>query len=90
MSLKKQKSFYGSKIKVLSPAKLNLYLKIKGKYSNGFHCLESLIERISLFDEISISLNKTSQIKLFSNNKSLETKNNLVFKAAELLKKKFK
>jgi len=90
ISLKKHKSFCGSKIKILSPAKINLYLNIKGKYPGGFHRLESIVERISLCDQISIRLTKTPVIKLSSNLKSLETNDNLVFKAAQLLKERFK
>jgi len=92
ISLKKHKSFCGSKIKILSPAKINLYLNIKGKYpgSGGFHRIESIVERISLSDEISVRITKTPVIKLSSNIRSLETDDNLVFKAAGLLRKKFK
>ncbi len=92
VSLKKHKSFCGSKIKILSPAKVNLYLNIKGKYPGpgGFHRIESIVERISLCDQISIRLRSTPVIKLSSNLKSLETDDNLVFKAAQLLKKRFK
>ncbi len=90
ISLKKHKNFCGSKIKVLSPAKINLYLNIIGKYPGGFHRLESIVERISLCDQISIKLITTPVIKLKSNLKKLETEDNLVFKAAGLLKKRFK
>ena len=90
ISLKKHKSFCGSKIKILSPAKINLYLNIKGKYPDGFHRLESIVERISLSDQISIRLTTTPAIKLSSNLKNLETDDNLVFKAAQLLRKRFK
>ncbi len=90
LSLRKQKSCCGSKIRVLSPAKINLYLNIKDKYSNGFHRIESIVERISLADQISIRIQPDPTIKISSNNKSLETSGNLVFKAAQLLQKKFK
>jgi 4-diphosphocytidyl-2-C-methyl-D-erythritol kinase len=90
VSLKKQKNFYGSKVKVLSPAKINLYLNVKGKYPNGFHRLESVVERVSLCDEISIRISKSPVIKLSSNVKSLENADNLVFKAARLIQQKIK
>ena len=90
VSLKKQKSFCGSKIRILSPAKINLYLNIKGKYPGGFHRLESIVERISLCDEISILVSKVPKIKISSNNKGLETDENLIFKAANLVQKKYK
>lgn len=90
ISLKKHKNFCGSEIKVLSPAKINLYLNIKGKYPNGFHRLESIVERISLSDEISIKIIKAPTVEVSSNIKSLETDDNLIVKAAQLIRKKFK
>lgn len=90
LSLKKQKNYYGSRICILSPAKINLYLNIVGKYSGGFHQIESIVERVSLFDEIDIQIKKDHSIKITSNQKSLETDQNLVVKAAKLIKKKCK
>ncbi|MCK4912719.1 MAG: 4-(cytidine 5'-diphospho)-2-C-methyl-D-erythritol kinase [Candidatus Omnitrophica bacterium] len=90
ISLKKHKNFCGSEIKVLSPAKINLYLNIKGKYPNGFHRLESIVERISLSDEISIKTIKAPIVEVSSNIKSLETDDNLIVKAVQLIRKKFK
>lgn len=90
VSLKREKSFCGSKIKILSPAKINLYLNIKGKYPGGFHRLESIVERISLCDEISVTVSKIPKIKISSNNKSLNTDENIIFKAANLVQRKYK
>ncbi|MBU2043981.1 MAG: 4-(cytidine 5'-diphospho)-2-C-methyl-D-erythritol kinase [Candidatus Omnitrophica bacterium] len=90
VSLKKQKRFSGSKVRILSPAKINLYLNIIGKYPDGFHRLESIVERISLKDEIEVTVKTDFGIKLSSNCKSLETKNNLVVKAAQLIKKRYR
>ncbi|MCF7874107.1 MAG: 4-(cytidine 5'-diphospho)-2-C-methyl-D-erythritol kinase [Candidatus Omnitrophica bacterium] len=85
ISQKKQKNSYHSKIELLSPAKINLYLNIVGK-SGGYHRLESIAERISLFDKISIKIKPGSSINISSNNKQLETKKNLCYKAAKLIK----
>lgn len=90
ISLKKRKSFYGSKIHLLSPAKINLYLNIKGEYPDGFHRIESVAERISLCDKISIRIIRSPVIRLSSQPEIVETKDNLVFKAAQLIRKKFK
>lgn len=90
VSLKRQKSFCGSKIKILSPAKINLYLNIKGKHPGGFHRLESIVERISLCDEISITVSKIPKIKISSNNESLCTDKNIIFKAVNLVQRKYK
>jgi len=90
VSLKSVKNFYGSKIKVLSPAKINLYLNILGKYPSGFHKIESIAERISLFDEITIVVAKHNDVKIFCNKKELASSDNLCVKAAKLLKEKYK
>ncbi len=90
VSQKNAKNFYGSKIKVLSPAKLNLYLNILGKYPSGFHEIESVAERISLFDEITIAIAGHSDINIYCNQKKLANQNNLCVKAARLLKEKYK
>lgn len=71
-----------------SPAKINLFLKIKNKRADGFHNLETVFERISLCDDIHISLNDSGKITLWSN-KRIPLKLNLVFKAASLIKDKF-
>ena len=89
LSHKKHKNLYRSKIKLLSPAKLNLYLNILGKYPGGFHEIESIVERISLCDEISITPQENPKITITSNIKSLESKDNLCVKAASLIKKKY-
>ncbi len=90
VSLKRQKNLSGSKISILSPAKINLYLNIVGKYPNGFHRIESIAERISLKDKITIRVKTDPKIEISSNIKSLETRQNLSFKAAELIKKNYK
>ncbi len=42
-------------MKLLSPAKINLLLRITGKRADGYHTLRTLMCRIGLSDEISIS-----------------------------------
>jgi len=90
ISLKRQKGFLDSRVSILSPAKINLYLNIIGKYTKGFHRIESIVERISLCDDITIKVKKDPTIDISSNIKTLETKDNLIFKAISILKKKFK
>ncbi|MDD5584692.1 MAG: 4-(cytidine 5'-diphospho)-2-C-methyl-D-erythritol kinase [Candidatus Omnitrophica bacterium] len=95
VSLKKQKNFYGSRVKILSPAKVNLYFNVTGTYPStspfaGYHHIESIIERISLCDEIEITVTKAQGVKIISNKKSLENRDNLCVKAASLLAQKRK
>jgi 4-diphosphocytidyl-2-C-methyl-D-erythritol kinase len=86
VSQKLRPNLYGSKITVLSPAKINLYLNILGKYPDGFHEVESVIERISIFDKITVEITKDPAITISSNNKKLETENNLCARAARIIK----
>jgi 4-diphosphocytidyl-2-C-methyl-D-erythritol kinase len=41
-------------MQVLAPAKINLWLRILGQRSDGFHEIETLVAPISLYDEIKI------------------------------------
>jgi 4-diphosphocytidyl-2-C-methyl-D-erythritol kinase len=40
----------------LSPAKINLFLRVLGKRPDGYHEIRSLIQPVSLFDELTIEL----------------------------------
>lgn len=48
----------------LSPAKLNLYLKVLGKRDDGYHDLISLVVPISLYDEMLIELSESVQLEV--------------------------
>lgn len=76
------------KIKVFSPAKINIYLNIIGKYSNGFHKIESIVNRISLFDEITIATNLSGKVSFSCNRQDL-VRDNLCLKAVAVLKEKY-
>ena len=54
-----------------SPAKINLFLKIVDKRSDGYHDIQSIFQLIDLHDEISINLRKDRQINLNSNKKKI-------------------
>lgn len=43
-------------VKLLSPAKVNLFLRILRKRPDGYHELQSVLQPVSLFDEVSISV----------------------------------
>ena len=95
--LKKPSHLCGSNVCILSPAKINLYLNILGKYPGGlpagqagYHRIESIVERISLNDIITITTESNPGIRICSNNKSLETKENLIVRAAELIIRRYK
>ena len=77
-----------NKIKLQSPAKVNLWLKITGRRADGYHLLDTLFHRISLADTLSLS-KKPSGFSFSSNAKLPPREGNLLFKAYCELQKKF-
>ena len=73
-----------------SYAKINLYLKIGKKLKSGFHNIQSVMQPIQLHDNISFEKLNEDLIIVQSNNPDLESKGNLAYKAASLLKDNFK
>ena len=79
-------------IKIQCPAKINLTLKVTGKREDGFHNIESIMQTISLYDYLTISIEKAQlqEIQLSGNSQEIPYDNrNLIYKAAELFLKKF-
>lgn len=69
-----------------SPAKLNLFLYITGRKENGYHELQTLFQFLDYGDWLKITVRQDSQIILLSELKNVATKDNLIYKAAMLLK----
>ena len=49
-------------MKVFAPAKLNLFLKVEGQRSDGYHEIRTGVTFIDLYDEINIDLAKETSI----------------------------
>ena len=64
-------------------AKINWFLKILGRRDDGFHEIESLIQKVSLHDVLKISPSDELSLKADG---GISEKENLVYKAASLLK----
>ena len=72
-------------MRLLAPAKLNLYLRVLGRRPDGYHELETLFERIDLADELTFELHPR-ELRLTSDAPTLSCgEDNLVMKAARLL-----
>ena len=71
--------------KFLAPAKLNLFLKIKDKRTDGYHNLQSVFQLISLYDEIYIRIRDDNKINVKNSNPLISEENDIVFKACNLL-----
>lgn len=70
---------------LLAPAKLNLYLRVLGRRRDGYHEIETLFERIDLFDELTFEL-YPEKLFLSCTDPGLScSEDNLIFKAARLL-----
>ena len=77
------------KIFVKPRAKINLTLSILEKRSDGYHNLESVFQKINLYDEMWIEKNDTDCIEIESNIKNVNLEDNIIFKAYKVLKEKF-
>lgn len=73
-------------LRLPAPAKLNLFLHITGRRSDGYHLLQTLFQMLDSGDELEFSANQTGQIQLSCNDKSLEGSDNLIYRAAMALK----
>lgn len=72
---------------VAAPAKINLFLEIRGKRPDGYHDLESLMVAVNLFDTLELTARCDGAIELSCDPPGLSTgPDNLVYKAAERLR----
>ena len=76
-------------MKLLSRAKVNLFLNVLSKRKDGYHEIETLFERISLADEITL-LPAKSGIKILSDSQAIpQGPKNLAYRAARLLRERY-
>jgi 4-diphosphocytidyl-2-C-methyl-D-erythritol kinase len=68
-----------------SPAKLNLFLHILGRYDNGYHQLQSLFQMLDFGDNLAFDVTSTTEITLSPEIPGLPLKDNLIYRAAQLL-----
>ena len=73
-------------IEVLSPAKLNLNLHIIGQRSDGYHLLESYFQLLDFGDTMSFEA-QSREVTISPAVPGVTTEENLVFQAAQLLKR---
>lgn len=48
-----------SEFTILSPAKVNLNLRVKGKRPDGLHDIESVVQTVGIFDEVTVTVRRT-------------------------------
>lgn len=70
-------------MKILSPAKINLFLIVKGKREDGYHELLTLFCRIGIYDTISMEINRKDISVYCADPNVPNDKTNLAHKAAD-------
>lgn len=73
--------------------KINLSLDSLYKRNDGYHEIDTIMTRISLFDKLKIEKNNTNDIRIKTNSEVLSNENiesNLIYKAWDILKDKVK
>ena len=76
-----------------SYAKINLSLDSLYKREDGYHEIDTIMTRISLFDTLKIEKNDTNRIRIKTNSQELldeDIENNLIYKAWYMLKDRVK
>ena len=72
-------------VKLLAPAKVNLFLRILRKRPDGYHELQSILQPVSLFDEISLSVEPGEGSGLLCSGREMPSgKDNLAVAASRL------
>ena len=72
-------------MKVLSPAKLNLFLHITGRRSDGYHSIQTLFQLLDYGDLMDFSVNRDRSIDISCPQLILPGEQNLAYRAARLL-----
>lgn len=69
---------------IYSPAKVNLFLKVLKKRSDGYHDIITIMQPVSIYDEILLDITDGSGIFIESDNKNIPLdRTNLAYRAAE-------
>ena len=64
-------------------AKINLYLDVLGKRSDGYHLLQMIMQSVDLYDLITVKENGTKEINVICEKSEIDSKDNIVYKAAK-------
>lgn len=77
------------KIYLKTRAKINLTLNVLDKRPDNYHNIESVFQKISLYDELFIEKNNSNTFNLTCNIKNLENDSNILFKTYKKLKETY-
>ncbi len=68
---------------LLAYAKINLHIDVLNRLENGYHNVRMIMQQISLYDKIHISVNEGNSIRVFC--EGIESSHNIVTKAVQKL-----
>ena len=69
-------------------AKINLYLDVVGKRSDGYHFLDMVMQSVDIFDYITIKENNFKDINVTCKNFTINSEDNIVYKACKVFLEK--
>lgn len=68
--------------RVLCPAKINLFLEVTSRRDDGYHEIDSVMQKVALCDSLEMTFSEGEGIAIASNDKTLPTgEKNLVYRA---------
>lgn len=71
-------------------AKINLTLNILNKRPDNYHNLESIFQKVNLYDELYIEKTHGETLELISNLENVKLEDNIIYKAYIMLKEQYK
>jgi len=77
-----------AELRLPAPAKLNLFLHITARRTDGYHELQTLFQFLDYGDEIGLSVRQDGQLVLHTPLPSVKNEDNLLLRAARLLQEK--
>ncbi len=80
----------GGAVRVWTPAKVNLFLEVQGRRTDGYHELATLMVTVGLFDSLEFRERPSGQVRLECDHPGLSTgPDNLVVRAVDLIRSRF-
>jgi 4-diphosphocytidyl-2-C-methyl-D-erythritol kinase len=71
-------------LRIKAPAKINLFLQVVGRRSDGYHLLNTFMQKVSLYDEVELCVHDEGIRLRCVGGEVPESNDNLVYRAAEL------